>query len=98
MEEKSKVISSFFGIPFIILHPDPVCVSILRSLGLKANGEKAVLRAHESSCLAALFLIAGQHPEARIISTSTFRKGNGSFSYVCAKASDIERLFYGIGL
>ena len=96
MEEKSKVIISFFGIPFIILHPYPGCVSILRSLGLKANGEKAVLRAHESSCLAALFLIAGQHPEARIIATSTFRKGNGSFSYVCAKASDIERLFYGI--
>lgn len=78
MEEKSKAIISFFGIPFIILPPYPVCVSILRSLGLKANGEKAVLRAHESSCLAALFLIAGQHPEARIdpiIASSTFPKG-----------------------
>ena len=32
--------------------------------GLRADGEEQVLRAHEAARLSALFLIAGQHPEA----------------------------------
>ena len=80
MEENDKLYTNFcFGMPFIYL-PSMSSISIWSvAWGLKAHGEKAVLRAHEGSCLAALFLIQGQHPEAR------WRQGHISFRF-CTKS------------